>query len=100
MLGPAFGLRISYQRTPACTPVETRLTEWLSTSDSWSPKLRYARRNIRRSPNPSRPTFVPGCGMQERVPPHNWLYAATGRLVGPLNVELPGVAQSVWNLKK
>ncbi len=31
------GFRSSYQRTPALLPT---LTEWLATSDSWSPKLR------------------------------------------------------------
>src|SRR3954447_25304551 len=98
MLGVLPGLRTSYQRTPAWPPV--RLTEWLSTSDSVPPLLRYATRCIRRSPSPSRPTVVPGCGTHERVLGHNWLKALVVSVVGPVKVELEGVVQFTLNLKK
>src|SRR5205823_11327612 len=45
-VGEPFGLRSSYQRTPTAVPAVTAL---LTTSDSWSPKLRYASRYISRS---------------------------------------------------
>src|SRR2546429_2529403 len=52
-VGVAFGLRISYHRTPTLLPA---VTEWLTTSDSWSPKFRYASRNISRSPRDRKST--------------------------------------------
>src|SRR5438876_8025306 len=61
-VGVAFGLRISYHRTPTLLPA---VTEWLTTSDSWSPKFRYASRNISRSPRESSCCVVPGWGRSE-----------------------------------
>src|SRR5213592_1543154 len=58
--GPPAVWRISYHRTPAEPPA---VTAWLTTSDSWSPKLRYARRNMIRSESESRGCDVPPCGM-------------------------------------
>src|SRR5947208_1119523 len=47
----------------------------------------------------SRPTVVPGWGMQLREPPHMpESNVATVRLVGPVQVVLAGVVQSTWNL--
>src|SRR4051812_6931906 len=60
----ADGVRISYQRTPVAVPA---VTLWLTTSASWSPKLRYASRYIRRSASESSFWVVPPCGMH--VPP-------------------------------
>src|SRR5256884_458359 len=82
-VGVAFGLRISYHRTPTLLPA---VTEWLTTSDSWSPKFRYASRNISRSPRESSCCIVPGWGMH--VPrPQASLKDATGIAVGPVKVE-------------
>src|SRR4051812_6989603 len=67
--------RSSNQRTPAGVPA---LTEWLPTIDSWSPKLRYVRRNIRRSPRPSMELLPvpPSCGTQARLPGQSCVKAA------------------------
>src|SRR3954471_4392996 len=95
-LGFPFGLRSSYQRSPTELPA---VTLWLTTSDSWSPKLRYARRYIRRSPSESSCWLVLGWGMQTPpLPLHAAVKPATGIAVGvPLKVEFAGVAQSTWN---
>ena len=45
--GAAAGSRISYQRTPAWS-VPSASTVWFTTSDSWSPRLRYVSGYIRR----------------------------------------------------
>src|SRR5256885_13790192 len=92
--GVPLGERISYQRGP---PADAAVTEWLKTSDSRVPKLRYERWNIGRSPSDA--SLLPGAGCATQVPPpHSWLYDATGTLVGPVKVALPGVTQSAWNL--
>src|SRR5438132_1137810 len=76
------GERISYQRGPPALPA---VTEWLNTSDSTVPKLRYERWNIGRSPSDA--SLLPGAGcVTHAPPPHSWLYDATVKLVGPVNV--------------
>src|SRR2546421_10232176 len=80
--------RSSYQRTPE-TPFT--VTAWLVTSDSWSPKLRYANRNISRSDSESSVLVTPFCGMHVPLAPHAGVKAATGRFDGPVNVELAGM---------
>src|SRR5258708_28692976 len=89
-VGVTFGLRILYHRTP---PLHPAITEWLTTSDSWSPKFRYASRNIRRSPRESSCCVVPGWGMHV-PPPQASLKGATGIAVGPVKVEFAGVVKS------
>src|SRR5216683_4048055 len=96
MVGVTPGERISYQRTP--TP-EPALTLWFATSDSWLPKLRYARRNMRRSARESSNCGVPACGMH--VPPlQAAVYVATVSVIGPVSVVFAGVVQSTWNFHK
>src|SRR5689334_19002768 len=94
--GPPARWRSSYQRTPV---VPAAVTAWLTTSDSWSPKLRYARRNMTRSESESRVCGMPPCGMQVPDAPQAVVYAATVSVPGPVNVELAGVAQSTWNFQ-
>src|SRR5205807_1699792 len=92
-VGVAFGLRISYQRTPTELPA---VTLWLVTRLSWSPKLRYCSRYIMRSASESSCCVVPLWGMQ--VPPlQASAKAGTVISVGPEKVELAGVVQSTWN---
>jgi hypothetical protein len=75
------------------------VTLWLTTRDSWSPKLRYARRYMSRSASESSFWLVPDCGMQ--APPlHARLNGATGMLVGPVSVVAAGLAQSTRNLHR
>src|SRR5215469_14388640 len=94
------GSRISYQRTPTKVPfLLPTLTEWFTTNDSWLPKLRYARRYIKRSPNESKFALVPGCGIQA-LPPQASAKGATAMLVGPVKVEFAGVAKSTWNFHR
>src|SRR5215472_6000093 len=59
--------RSSYQRTPTDEPLVTLCA---ATSDSWSPKFRYARRYISRSPSESSCVDVPDCGTQVPLLPH------------------------------
>ena len=92
-----FGSRSSYQRTPTDEPA---VTEWLTTSDSWSPKFRYARRYISRSASESSFWVTPGCGMHVPPPLHAALNEATGIDVGPLNVVLAEFDQSTWNFQR
>src|ERR1041385_3170558 len=89
-------MRSSYQRTATDEPLVT-LCE--ATSASWSPKLRYASRNISRSPSESSCVVVPDCGMHVPLVPQASLNAFTASVAGPVNVELAGVAKSTWNLK-
>src|SRR6266700_6469522 len=95
-VGVPFGLRISYQRTPVTLVLLLPLTftEWLTTSDSWSPKFRYARRYIRRSARESNLVEVLGCEMQAPPPEQAALNAATGILVGPVRVVFAEFAKS------
>src|SRR5947208_2704773 len=72
-------------------------TLWSTTSDSWSPKLRYASRYIRRSASESSFWVVPDCGMQVPPPLQAVVKDATGIVVGPDRVEFAGVVQSTWN---
>src|SRR5258708_14266744 len=95
-MGVPLGFWSSYQRTPPLLPA---VTEWFTTSDSWVPKLRYARRYIRRSASESNCWLVPGWGTQV-PPPHSAPKAVTGITVGPVNVELAGVVKSTWNLNR
>src|SRR5438093_12829893 len=94
MNGVPFGSRSSYQRTPTEEPA---VTLCVTTSDSWSPKLRYAKRYISRSASELSLCDVPGCGMQASPPLQAGVKAAVGIDVGPLSVEFAGVAQSTWN---
>src|SRR5262249_44970034 len=94
-------LRSSYHRTPVTLEclLPLTLTEWLTTRDSFVPKLRYANRYIKRSPSESSDSLVPGCGMQ--LPPlQASVKAATDTLVGPENDELAGFAKSTWNFQR
>src|SRR4029077_8011541 len=79
---------------------EFAVTDWLTTSDSWSPKFRYASRYIRRSASESSCWFVSDCGMHVPPPPQAALKDATGMLMGPVNVVFAGVAQSTWNFQR
>src|ERR671934_1139888 len=90
------GLRSSYQRIPTELPA---VTLWSTTSDSWSPKLRYARRYIRRSARESSRWDVPDCGMHVPPPLQAAEKDATGIVVGPDRLEFAGVVQSTWNLQ-
>src|SRR5260221_14603968 len=54
---------------------------------------------MRRSASESSCVVVPDCGMQV-PPPQSVENAATGMTVGPVKVELAGVAKSTWNLKR
>src|SRR5947209_2400790 len=101
MTGELPGERISYQRMPArSAPELPTLTVWEATSVSWSPKLRYCRRNIRRSASGSSSFgWVPGWGMHpvgKSLPQNDHVYGATGTFVGPVRVEVAGVAKSAW----
>src|SRR5690242_17665307 len=66
--------RISYHRTPAMPGEDS--TVWLVTSDSYPPKLRYARRKVGRCRLARLSSHcawlvMPGCGRQSRpVGPH------------------------------
>jgi hypothetical protein len=88
------GLRISYQRIPDAL---LALTEWLTTSASWSPKFRYASRYISRSPSESSFVDVPDCGMHVPVEAHTRVNVGTETVDGPVKVLLAGVVQSTWN---
>ena len=75
-------------------------TAWSTTSDSWSPKLRYVRRYISLSASESSWFEVPACGIHVPPPLHAGEKDATGTVVGPVNVVLVGVVQSTWNRHK
>src|SRR5262249_50367752 len=92
------GFWISYQRMPELRLTGSATTEWLTTSDSWSPKFRYASRYMRRSPNESMRLGVLAWGTQPLTPGQKGVNGATWILVGPVNVEFAGVAKSTWNL--
>src|SRR2546427_11142698 len=84
-------VRNSYQRMPTELPA---VTLRLITSASWSPKLRYASRYMRRSPSVSSFWLVPDCGTQVPPPLHGGVNAAVASVVGPGSVVLGGVGQS------
>ena len=91
--------RNSYQRTPARL-FPSASTVWLTTIDSWSPKLRYCSRAISRLLRASMRVVVPGWGMHSRIDGEQLRlesYGAVFRDDTWVNVELAGVAQSVWN---
>src|SRR3954453_7282522 len=96
-LAAPVGLRSSYQRTPTEVPA---VTAWLTTSASWSPKFRYARRYISRSASESSFCVTPGCGMQVPPPLHAALNGATAIDVGPVKVVLAEFDQSTWNFQR
>src|SRR5262245_62500940 len=75
------------------------VTLWFTTSDSWSPKLRYASRYISRSASESSRWLVPACGMHVPPPLHAGENDATGTSAGPVKVVFVGVAQSTWNVQ-
>src|SRR5258708_8409156 len=54
---------------------------------------------MRQAASESSCVVVPDCGMQV-PPPQSVEKAATGMTVGPVKVELAGVAKSTWNLKR
>src|SRR5437588_12159720 len=85
-------VRSSYQRIPTPEPaVMLRLT----TRASWSPKLRYARRYMRRSPSVSSCWLVPDCGTHvPPVPPQGALNAAVANVPGTVRVVLEDVVKS------
>src|SRR5437879_2031666 len=88
--------RSSYQRMPTELPaVMLRLI----TSASWSPKLRYARRYMRRSPSVSSCWLVLDCGTQVPPPLQGGVEAAVASVVGPVSVVLAELVQSVWKLQ-
>ena len=60
----------SYQRMPA--RFDPAVTVWSTTIVCQPPKFRYASRCISRSESGSRPTLVPGCGMQFHEPPQRF----------------------------
>src|SRR5437588_8682190 len=74
-------------------------TAWSTTSDSWSPKLRYAARYRSRSASESSWFVVPACGMHVPPPLQAGENEATGIEVGPVSVEFVGVVQSTWNFQ-
>src|SRR5215831_13483615 len=93
-VGVPLGSRISYQRKPDWAPLPG-CTDWVTTSDSWSPKLRYARRCINRSASESSFVVVPGWVMH--APPlHAGVNGATEMVTGPVKVEFAGVVKSTW----
>src|SRR5438309_10268907 len=97
MVGVPLGSWISYQRTPVVVPA---VTLWFTTSDSWSPKFRYARRYMSRSPRESSFCVVPDCGTHAPPPLHAGENAATPATeVGPRIHELLMFAQSTWSLQ-
>src|SRR2546425_10308126 len=89
-------VRNSYQRMPTELPA---VTLRLITSASWSPKLRYARRYMRRSPSVSSFWLVPDCGTQVPPAPHGSVNGAVARVVGPVSVGVAELVQSVWKLQ-
>src|SRR3954452_23973492 len=96
IVGVVPGERISYQRMPIEVPA---VTEWLTTSDSWSPKLRYPSRYMSRSPSESSCCVVPACGTH--VPPaHAGANGATGIWAAAVIVVFAVFAQSTWNFQK
>src|SRR3954452_20830043 len=97
MAGAPPGFRNSYQRIPTELPA---VTEWLTTSDSWSPKFRYESRYISRSARESRRFVVPLCGMQVPPPLQAAEKAATGIALGPVKVDDDAVAQSTLNFQR
>jgi hypothetical protein len=76
------------------------VTEWLTTIDSWSPKLRYASRYISRSASESSLFVVPDCGMHAPPPLQAAVKAATGMLEGPEKVDAAEFVQSTWNFQR
>src|SRR2546430_4031483 len=84
--------RSSYQRMPTELPA---VTLRLITSASWSPKLRYARRYMRRSPSLSSFWLGPDCGRQVPPPFHGAVDPAVAHVVGPVCVGLVGGALPV-----
>src|SRR6266496_4202198 len=90
-VGVPFGLRSSYQRKPTELPA---VTLWLTTSDSWSPKLRYASRYMSLSASESSFVLVPDCGMHVPPPLQAGENAATAVVVGPVMLVFAGVTQS------
>jgi len=95
-VGVPLGLWISYHRTAVLLP---DVIECEVTSDSWLPKLRYASRNMSRSPSVSSCWLVPGCGIHvPPVPPHASVYDGTVMAIGPVSVVLFEFAKSTWNL--
>src|SRR3954471_10563931 len=101
MLGVPLGLRISYQRTPACCDLREvpTFTECVTRSDSYVPKLRYAKRYMRRSARESSFCDVPSCGMH--APPlHAEVNVATGMPAGPVSFVFALFAQSTWNFHR
>ena len=73
------------------------MTLWFTTSDSWSPKLRYASRYMSRSASESSLLVVLGCAMHAPPPLHAGENAAVVRFVGPVSDVFAGAAQSTWN---
>src|SRR5437899_12724568 len=88
--------RSSYQRMPTALPA---VTLRLITSASWSPKLRYARRYMRRSPSVSSFWLVPACGTQVPPAPHGRVNGAVASGVGPARPVLAELVQHTSRLR-
>ena len=95
MTGVPPGLRISYQRMAATPPL---VTLWVMTIDSWVPWFRYARRYMSRVASVSSCWATEGCGTHT-PPPQAGVKLVIVRFVGPVKVELPGLAQFTLYLK-
>src|SRR2546430_13934479 len=94
LLGPL--VRSSYHRMPTELPATTLR---LITSASWSPKLRYASRYMRRSPSVSSFWLVPDCGTQGPPPLHGGVNAAVASVVGAGSGVVAGGVPSVGKLQ-
>src|SRR5204863_4240701 len=88
--------RSSYHRGAAVPPP---VTEWLTVSDWYAPKLRYASRYMRRSPSESSFCDVPSCGMHV-LPPHACEKAAVASDPPEVSVELLMFPKSTWNFHR
>src|SRR5512140_513986 len=84
-VGAVLGERSSYQRTPLVVPATI---EGFKKSASCVPKLRYVKRNMRRSSRPASSWPVGNDGMQLPVAlaAHVGVNAATVTAVGPVSV--------------
>src|SRR5262245_60424760 len=96
--GPAAVLRRSNQRTPARLAAFTSVAK-LPTITSCVPRFRYCGRFITTSRSGSSGLAPLGWGMQlnDVRPQRLESNSDTVMLVGPVNVELAGVAKSTWN---
>jgi len=90
---PEVALFSSNHRIPATPPEDTVM---FPTNASWSPKLRYADRNMPRSPIASSPSPLPACGTQARVNGQRTVNGAGVSVPATVQVEFAGFAKSTW----